>query len=92
MEISTKEVGIVEDSMGTTNGVEGVPTSFLYVNESVSETFGYTMRANSNTPTRSFSSFCHYGMVECVAIKRHLIYGRYDKDVCRLSPEGKNPV
>ena len=93
--ISTKgEVVLLEDSMGTTNGVEVSPDGrLLYVNESVQRNvWVYDIEPNGNLSNkRLFHRFADYGMdgMRC-DIKGNLYICRYDKGtVVVLSPEGK---
>ncbi len=88
-----QKIMLLEDNMGTTNGVEVSPNGkFLYVNESVQRTvWRYAINAQNELSNKSlFISFSDFGLdgMRCDA-KGNLYITRYDKGtVVIISPQG----
>lgn len=87
------EVSLMEDHMGTTNGIEvSTDNKTLYVNESVQrKVWAYDLTENGNISNkRLFHTFNDFGMdgMRC-DVKGNLYIARYDKGtVAVLSPSG----
>ncbi len=92
--ISNGNCLLLENNMGTTNGIEVDPTGTkLYVNESVQrKIWVYDIQANGSLKNKSlFATFSTFGLdgMRC-DIKGNLYVCRYDKgSVVVLSPQGK---
>lgn len=91
---SDKKIVLLEEHMGTTNGVEVSPDGkFLYVNESVQRNvWRYTIDANNRISNKTrFLSFPDFGLdgMRC-DMKGNLYITRYDKGtVVIVSPKGE---
>ncbi len=89
-----REIILLEDNMGTTNGIEvSTDGKYLYVNESVQrQIWKYDIQADGTVSNkRKFMTFTDFGMdgMRCDD-KGNLYVTRYDKGtVVVLSPEGK---
>lgn len=87
------EFTLIEDDMGTTNGIEVSPdNNTLYVNESIQrKVWAYDLNENGEISNkRLFHEFDDYGMdgMRC-DIKGNLYITRYDKGVVAvISPDG----
>ncbi len=90
----SQEIRLLQDNMGTTNGIEVSPDGkYLYVNESVQRTiWRFEIMPNGTLNNKiEFITFDDFGMdgMRC-DIKGNLYVTRYDKGtVIVLSPEGK---
>ena len=91
---SNRDIELLEDGMGTTNGIEVSPDgAYLYVNESVQRTvWRYNLDKEGNISNKTlFASFDDYGMdgMRCDE-KGNLYITRYDKGtVVILNPDKK---
>ncbi len=89
-----REILLLEDGMGTTNGIEVSPDNkILYVNESVQRiVWKYDIQEDGSLKNkREFISFSDFGMdgMRC-DVEGNLYLTRYDKGtVAIVSPEGK---